>query len=148
MHLLIWQVNLVAVSKTKPVQDIQIAYDLGHRCFGENYVQELMDKAAVLPRDIRWHFIGHVQSNKCKLLACKYPINLFLFNCVEAIPNLAVIESVDSMNKATALNKAFMERSPVRVFLQINSSQEDCMSISYIYRFIYSYVSKTWNASR
>jgi len=61
--------TLVAVSKTKPIEDIQALYDLGQRDFGENYVQELVDKAAALPKDIRWHFIGHLQSNKVKYIA-------------------------------------------------------------------------------
>ena len=60
---------LIAVSKTKPVEDIQALYDLGQRDFGENYVQELVDKEAALPKDIRWHFIGHLQSNKVKYIA-------------------------------------------------------------------------------
>ena len=63
------QVTLVAVSKTKPIADIQALYDLGHRDFGENYVQEMVAKHAVLPGDIRWHFIGHLQSNKVKQIA-------------------------------------------------------------------------------
>ena len=63
------KVTLVAVSKTKPNEDIQALYDLGQRDFGENYVQELVDKAAALPKDIRWHFIGHLQSNKVKYIA-------------------------------------------------------------------------------
>lgn len=61
--------TLVAVSKTKPVEDILELYQLGQRDFGENYVQELVDKEAVLPKDIRWHFIGHLQSNKVKYIA-------------------------------------------------------------------------------
>src|SRR6476646_4017913 len=61
--------TLVAVSKTKSVEDIQAFYDEGHRDFGENYVQEMVDKAAMLPKDIRWHFIGHLQSNKVKYIA-------------------------------------------------------------------------------
>src|SRR5678815_6001506 len=60
-------ITLVAVSKTKPVEDILELYDLGHRDFGENYVQELVEKAERLPKDIRWHFIGHLQSNNCLL---------------------------------------------------------------------------------
>jgi pyridoxal phosphate enzyme (YggS family) len=63
------RVQLVAVSKTKPVEDIQALYDLGQRDFGENYVQELVEKQPLLPDDIRWHFIGHLQSNKVKLIA-------------------------------------------------------------------------------
>ena len=59
-------VTLVAVSKTRPEKDILELYELGHRDFGENYVQELLSKAANLPHDIRWHFIGHLQRNKVK----------------------------------------------------------------------------------
>src|SRR3981189_1257906 len=62
-------VQLVAVSKTKPVEDIKALYDLGQRDFGENYVQELVDKQSSLPSGIRWHFIGHLQSNKVKYIA-------------------------------------------------------------------------------
>lgn len=63
------QVTLVAVSKTKPAEEILELYELGHRDFGENYVQELLQKQAQLPKDIRWHFIGHLQSNKVKQIA-------------------------------------------------------------------------------
>jgi len=62
-------VTLIAVSKTKPVEDIFDLYELGQRDFGENYVQELIEKYRRLPKDIRWHFIGHLQSNKVKLIA-------------------------------------------------------------------------------
>ena len=62
-------VTLVAVSKTKPVGDIQELYDLGQRHFGENYVQELVDKHNQMPIDIKWHYIGHLQSNKVKYIA-------------------------------------------------------------------------------
>jgi pyridoxal phosphate enzyme (YggS family) len=61
--------TLIAVSKTKPVEDIRALYDLGQRDFGENYVQELVEKHMLLPDDIRWHFIGHLQRNKVKYLA-------------------------------------------------------------------------------
>ena len=61
--------TLVAVSKTKPVSDIMALYEAGQRDFGENYVQELVAKEAELPKDIRWHFIGHLQSNKVKYIA-------------------------------------------------------------------------------
>lgn len=60
------QACLVAVSKTKPVDAIRAVYDAGHRDFGENYVQELIEKASQLPGDIRWHFIGHLQTNKVR----------------------------------------------------------------------------------
>ena len=62
-------VELVAVSKTKPIADIQEAYDFGHRVFGENKVQEMVQKYEALPKDIEWHMIGHVQSNKIKYMA-------------------------------------------------------------------------------
>src|SRR5689334_12301906 len=62
-------VKLIAVSKTRPVEEIQALYDLGHRAFGENYPQELRDKQVQLPGDIEWHFIGHLQTNKVKYIA-------------------------------------------------------------------------------
>jgi PLP dependent protein len=74
-------VTLVAVSKTKPVELMREAYEAGQRDFGENYVQELCDKQPQLPNDIRWHFIGHLQSNKVKYIA----------------PFVHVIHSVDSL---------------------------------------------------
>ncbi|KAI9142906.1 hypothetical protein BKA69DRAFT_1123676 [Paraphysoderma sedebokerense] len=106
--------RLVAVSKTKPSEDIQIAYDLGYRHFGENYVQELVEKAAKLPKDIKWHFIGHLQSNKAKIVA--------------SIPNLYVVETVDSIKIADALNKHRTSENPLRVFLQVNTSNEETKS--------------------
>ncbi|KAK5666227.1 hypothetical protein QVD99_006994 [Batrachochytrium dendrobatidis] len=105
------QIRLVAVSKTKPASDIAAAYELGHRHFGENYVQELVEKASILPSDIHWHFIGSIQSNKCKALA--------------DVPNLWTIETIDSSKKALTMNKACQKlASPLRVFLQINTSGE------------------------
>ena len=62
-------VTLVAVSKTKPVEDIQEAYKAGQRIFGENRIQEMVDKYNVLPKDIEWHMIGHLQTNKVKYMA-------------------------------------------------------------------------------
>jgi uncharacterized pyridoxal phosphate-containing UPF0001 family protein len=62
-------VTLVAVSKTKPIADLMEAYNAGQRIFGENYVQELVEKHEALPKDIQWHFIGHLQSRKVKLIA-------------------------------------------------------------------------------
>lgn len=75
------QPRLVAVSKTKPVSLIQALYDVGHRDFGENYIQELATKAPELPSDIRWRFIGHLQSNKVSKLC--------------SIPNVHTVETVD-----------------------------------------------------
>src|SRR5215212_4998852 len=67
-ELALKDVTLVAVSKTKSIEDIKALYDLGQRDFGENYVQELADKYAALPKDIQWHFIGHLQTNKVKYI--------------------------------------------------------------------------------
>lgn len=107
-------VRLVAVSKTKPAAAVQEAYDAGHRDFGENYVQELIEKAPVLPSDIRWHFIGHLQSNKVKAL-------------VEGVPSLAAVETVDSEKLATKLNAAIAAagRPALPVFVQVNTSGEE-----------------------
>ena len=74
-------VTLVAVSKTKPVSDIEEAYAAGQRIFGENKVQEMVEKEALLPKDIEWHLIGHVQTNKVKYVA----------------PFVSVIHAVDSL---------------------------------------------------
>lgn len=82
-------VKLVAVSKTKPVEDIREAYNTGHRDFGENKVQELLDKAEKLPGDIRWHMIGHLQSNKVKYIA----------------PFVSLIHSVDKKKLLKIINK-------------------------------------------
>lgn len=101
--------RLVAVSKTKPVEAIQELYDVGHRHFGENYVQELLDKAPRLPRDIRWHFIGTLQSNKAKAL-------------VTGVPGLWAVESVDSPKLAAKLEAAAAtagRTEPLRVFVQV-----------------------------
>jgi pyridoxal phosphate enzyme (YggS family) len=82
-------VTLIAVSKTKPVEDIEQAYREGQRDFGENYVQELLEKQPRLPSDIRWHFIGHLQSNKVKYIA----------------PFVHMIHSVDSEKLLAEINK-------------------------------------------
>ncbi|KAJ2162708.1 hypothetical protein GGF46_000433 [Coemansia sp. RSA 552] len=107
-------VCLVAVSKRKPPSDILAAYEAGQRHFGENYVQELCDKAPVLPADIKWHFIGRLQSNKCKALA--------------AIPNLWAVETIDSADKARKLSAAWAATGgpdPLGVFIQVNTSGEE-----------------------
>ena len=82
-------VTLVAVSKTKPVSDLMEAYNAGQRIFGENYVQELVEKQQELPKDIQWHFIGHLQSRKVKLIA----------------PFVSLIHGVDSMKLLEEINK-------------------------------------------
>ena len=82
-------VTLVAVSKTKPVSDLQEAYDAGQRIFGENHALEMRDKHEALPQDIQWHFIGHLQTNKIKYI----------------IPFVKLIHSIDSANLLEAVNK-------------------------------------------
>ena len=82
-------VSLIAVSKTKPSELIQEAYSAGQSVFGENYVQELVDKQSELPEDIQWHFIGHLQSNKVKYIA----------------PFISCIQSVDSLKLLKEINK-------------------------------------------
>ena len=102
--------TLVAVSKTKPVEDIQALYDLGQRDFGENYVQELVDKEAALPKDIRWHFIGHLQSNKVKYIA----------------PFVHLIHGVDSFSLLKEINKqAAKNNRVIDCLLQIYIAQEE-----------------------
>lgn len=103
-------VTLVAVSKTKPAEDIYELYNLGHHDFGENYVQELVDKEAQLPKDIRWHFIGHLQSNKVKYIA----------------PFVSLIHGVDSLKLLTEINKQAAKNDRViDVLLQIHIAQEE-----------------------
>ena len=81
-------VTLVAVSKTKSIEDILELYNLGHRDFGENYVQELVDKEAVLPKDIRWHFIGTLQTNKVKKIAP-------FIHLIHAVESLSLLKKID-----------------------------------------------------
>lgn len=102
--------TLVAVSKTKPVAAIQELYDLGHRDFGENYVQELVDKQAVLPPDIRWHFIGHLQTNKVKYIA----------------PFVYLIHGVDSGKLLKEINKQASKCGrTINVLLQMHIAKEE-----------------------
>ncbi|XP_042041954.1 pyridoxal phosphate homeostasis protein-like [Salvia splendens] len=108
------RIRLVAVSKTKPVPILRQVYDAGHCCFGENYVQELIEKAPQLPEDIQWHFIGNLQSNKVKPL-------------LTAVPNLAMVETVDDEKIANNLNRVVgnIGRKPLKVFIQVNTSGEE-----------------------
>lgn len=85
-------VTLVAVSKIKPVSDIQALYDLGQRDFGENYVQELEEKWNALPKDIRWHFIGHLQSNKVKYIAP-------FVHLVHGVDSLKLLKEIDKQGR-------------------------------------------------
>lgn len=104
------QVTLIAVSKTKPKEDIEEMYALGQRDFGENYVQELVDKQAALPADIRWHFIGHLQSNKVKYIA----------------PFVHLIHGVDSLKLLKEIQKQGAKNGRViNVLLQIHIATEE-----------------------
>lgn len=103
-------VTLVAVSKTKPAEDILELYNLGHRDFGENYVQELTGKQALLPQDIRWHFMGHLQSNKVK----------------QIIPFVHLIHSVDSEKLLIEIDKqAGKMAHTVSCLLQMHIAREE-----------------------
>ena len=103
-------VTLVAVSKTKPAEDIQELYNAGQRDFGENYVQELTGKHPVLPPDIRWHFIGHLQSNKVKYIA----------------PYVSLIHSVDNFKLLQEINKqAIKNNRTINVLLQYYIAREE-----------------------
>lgn len=103
-------VTLIAVSKTKPVEDLQVLYDAGHRDFGENYVQELVQKQSIMPKDIRWHFIGHLQSNKVKMIA----------------PFVHLIHGVDSTKLLEVINKegGKLERQ-INCLLQVHIAKEE-----------------------
>ncbi|HKC35922.1 MAG TPA: YggS family pyridoxal phosphate-dependent enzyme [Chitinophagaceae bacterium] len=103
-------VALVAVSKTKPVEDILELYNLGYRDFGENYVQEMVAKAAQLPKDIRWHYIGHLQTNKVKLIA----------------PFVQLIHAVDSLKLLEEINKQGEKQGRViDCLLQVHIAMEE-----------------------
>ncbi len=102
-------VQLVAVSKTKPVEAIAEAYDAGQRVFGENKVQDLITKVDVLPKDINWHFIGHMQTNKVKFIA----------------PFVSLIHAVDSMKLLKEINKqAKKNNRTINCLLQFHIAQE------------------------
>lgn len=103
-------ITLVAVSKTKPASDIQALYDLGQRDFGENYVQEITEKQPILPADIRWHFIGHLQSNKVKYIA----------------PFVYMIHGIDSLKLLKEVNKQAAKTGRViSVLLQVHIAKEE-----------------------
>lgn len=104
------EVMLIAVSKTKPVELLNQAYELGCRHFGENKVQELVDKYEVMPKDIKWHMIGHLQRNKVKYIVDK----VFL------------IHSVDSLKLAEEISKeALKKKVIVSVLIEVNAAGEE-----------------------
>ena len=103
-------VNLLAISKYQPIEALQEAYDAGQRMFGENHIQEMATKAAVLPKDIAWHFTGHVQTNKIKYMASF----------------VSLIHAVDSFRLLREINKhAAKHERVIDCLLQIHIAQED-----------------------
>ena len=104
------EVTLIAVSKTKPVEMLQEVYNEGIRDFGENYVQELADKIEIMPKDIRWHMIGHLQRNKVKYLVGK----------------VACIHSVDSLRLAEVINERSIKLGVVtKIMAEVNIAGEE-----------------------
>jgi len=109
-ELKLTKAKLVAVSKTKPAEDVQQAYDAGQRIFGENQVQELVEKYETLPKDIQWHLIGHLQTNKVKYIA----------------PFISLIESVDSLKLLQEINKQALKHNRViDCLLQVYIADEE-----------------------
>ena len=103
-------VDLVAVSKTKPNEDLLEAYHAGQRIFGENKIQEMTDKWEALPKDIEWHMIGHVQTNKVKYMA----------------PYVSLVHAVDKMKLLKEINKrAKQNERTIRCLLQLKIAEED-----------------------
>ena len=103
-------VRLIAVSKTKPIEALKEAYDFGQRIFGENQVQELVQKAEALPKDIEWHLVGHLQRNKVKYIA----------------PFISLIHSVDSLKLLVEIDKQAQKNNRViDCLLQIYIADED-----------------------
>ena len=109
-ELLPYGAKLVAVSKTKPIYAIEALYAQGQRIFGENKVQEMVEKHAALPKDIQWHLIGHLQTNKVKYIA----------------PFVSLIQSVDSLKLLEEINKQAQKNNRViDCLLQVYIAQED-----------------------
>jgi PLP dependent protein len=104
------RIQIVAVSKTKSVEDIKALYELGHRDFGENYVQELLEKQPQLPGDIRWHFIGHLQTNKVKHIT----------TFIEMIHGADSLKLIKEINKQGARNNR-----KIKCLLQVHIAQEE-----------------------
>ena len=103
-------VTLVAVSKTKPIADLMEAYDAGQRIFGENKIQEMTEKWEQLPKDIQWHMIGHVQTNKVKFMASY----------------VSLIHGVDSLKLLEEINKqAFKNSRVINCLLQMHIAEEE-----------------------
>ncbi len=99
------EITLIAVTKTVSADDIKLAYDLGHRCFGESRLQEAQPKIEQLPNDIDWHFIGHLQSNKAKKVTQ-------LFDCIHTLDSEAQLKEIVKANRE------------IRAFIEVNIAEE------------------------
>lgn len=105
-----YHARLAAVSKTKPVEDILTLYHAGQKIFGENYVQELVEKEGILPKDIQWHFIGHLQTNKVKYIAP-------FINMIHSVDDIKLLKEINK--QATKLNRV------IDCLLQIHIATEE-----------------------
>ena len=104
------EVTLIAVSKTKPIEDLKEAYAHGARCFGENKVQEITEKYPQMPKDVKWHMIGHLQRNKIKYI----------------IDKVALIHSVDSLRLAEAIQaEAAKHQVIMPILIEVNVAEEE-----------------------
>ena len=125
-------VKLIAVSKTKPISDVQALYNLGQLAFGENKVQEMCAKQEVLPKNIQWHLIGHLQKNKVKYIA----------------PFVHCIHSVDSIELADEINKHAMKQNRViSILFQIRIASEETkygIPVDGVYSFLDQFVKKEY----
>lgn len=116
-------VRLVAVSKTKPLELLQAAYETGQRHFGENYAQELMAKSKEMPDDVSWHFIGPLQSNKAAPLVKAVGFKLA---CIETVSTLKL---ASKLNRAVeTLNEDAEEKKKLGIYIQVNTSGEESKS--------------------
>ena len=122
------QATLVAVSKLKPASDVEKMYALGQRDFGENYVQELVEKQAQLPTDIHWHFIGHLQSNKVKYIA----------------PFVNLIQSVDSEKLLKEINIPTDKFISSLFAFNLGIEGGQLIIVALAFPFIYFYKDKKW----
>ena len=126
-------VTLVAVSKTKPVNDLKEAYEAGQRIFGENKIQEMTDKWEAMPKDIQWHMIGHIQTNKVKFMA----------------PYVSLIHAVDRIKLIKEINKqALANNRTIDVLLQVKIAREDSkfgMPVEEVISFFENNVSENYS---
>ena len=123
------QVTLIAVSKTKPVSDLQAAYDAGQRHFGENKVQEMVEKAAQLPSDIHWHLIGHLQTNKVKYMAS-------FVHLIHGVDSLKLLQEIDKQAKKAGriqdvLLQFYIAQEDTKFGLDLQEAQEILDSIEF-----------------